>query len=315
MKISQAFSQGLRDVNRSKRYIFLVYGCNFLLAVVLAFTIGTTLHNSFGSHLAGNNMLAGFDSLWYQSFRAQAEGLAQTFSPTVVGIGAIFEGLDGLSNGHFILQSPTVVGVGILYFLMWTFFSAGFISTYAAADDEPSFFQKAAGAFPKFLFLAVVAGVLYFLLFYFVFGWLSKAVDELTRETIDERVHFGFTVAKYAILWLLICMINIIFDYSKIFTLIRTGTSVLTAPLKTLVLVLKNFGKTFFLYVTIGAVWFAILLFYWVIVPGAGQSSWFTFLAVFLLGQLYILSRIWTRALFYAGQTAMFSAIQGPDMN
>ena len=314
MKISQAFSQGLRDVNRSKRYIFLVYGCNFLLAVVLAVALGSTLHNSFGNHVAGDNMLAGFDNLWYPNFRAQAEGLAQTFRPTVVGIGAIFDGLDSLSNGHFILQSPTVVGVGLLYFLMWTFFSAGFISTYANADDEPNFFQKAAAAFPRFIFLAILAGILYFLLFYFVQGWLSKAVDELTRETIDERVHFGLTVAKYGILWLLICTINILFDYSKIFTLIRTGTSVLTAPLKTLVLVLRNFGKTFFLYVTIGAVWFAILLLYWAIVPGAGQSSWFTFLAVFLLGQLYILSRIGTRALFYAGQTAMFSAIQGPDM-
>jgi hypothetical protein len=53
------------------------------------------------------------------------------------------------------------------------------------------------------------------------------------------------------------------------------------------------------------------MLFYWLIVPGAGQASWVAITGVFLIGQLYILSRIWMRCLFYAGQATFYESVAG----
>ena len=202
-----------------------------------------------------------------------------------------------------------IVGVGLVYLLWWTFFSAGFISIYAAQADNPSFFQRAARFFPRFLILATMAGILYFLVFKFVLHWLSKAVDELTRETIDERIHFTFTVLKYLIIWSVIWSINLVFDYGKIVTVIKDHRNALTAPLKAAAVVFAHSFQTYGLYFAIGVLWVLLMLIYWMMAPGAGQSSWLAIIAAFLGTQLYLVSRIGLRCLFYAGQTAMCAAI------
>ncbi len=56
------------------------------------------------------------------------------------------------------------------------------------------------------------------------------------------------------------------------------------------------------------------MLVYWIVVPGAGQSSWPGIALAFLLGQLYILSRIWTRCLFWGAQAGfLLTESAGPE--
>ena len=309
MKIFKAFQTGIRSVNDSKRYIFLAYFLNLTVVIILGLTLGDALQNSLGSSSASENMAKGFDGLWYNSFANQATGLASTFDPSVAGFGAILNGLDAFVTGTLFKNYITIVGAGLLYLLMWTFFSAGFISVYKKLEEQQSFFQQAARFFPRFVILAMLAGLLYFLLFFFVLDWLSLAVNALIRETIDERIHFAYTVIKYTIVWILIWILNLLFDYSKIITVQQDHKNALTAPLKAIRVVLANFGKTFGLYFIIGFCWIVLMLLYWLIAPGAGGSSLIIILAIFLLGQIYLLSRIWIRCLFYASQTALCSDI------
>jgi len=309
MKILKAFIAGIRSVNRSKRYILLVYLVSLVIAIVLGLTLADTIQNSLGSSLAGENMLYGFDGLWYGSFSEQASGLASTFDPGVVNIGAVLNGLDAVLSGNLLEGYIGIAGIGILYLLMWTFFSAGFISIYAKSVERPSFFQQAARFFPRFVILAILAGVLYFLLFYFLMNWLSNAVNALTRETIDERIHFAYTVVKYAILWILVLVVNMLFDYSKIITVMEDHKNALTAPLKAASIVFTNFIKTFGLYLLIGLCWVVLMLIYWLVALRVEGFSLAAILGAFFLGQLYLLSRIGARCMFYAGQTAMCSTI------
>jgi hypothetical protein len=265
-----------------------------------------TIERSLGASLAAENLRRGFDGLWYRSFSAQAEGLATTFDPTVVGIGAVFNGLDVFLRGDLLGEYVAIVTAGVIYLLMWTFFAGGFISIYANQTERSSFLAAAARYFPRFLVLALLAGVAYFVLFNFILRWLSHGVEVLTRDVIDERIAFLYTLAKYLLVWLLAYAINLTFDYSKILTVVRDHRNALTAPLKALTFVVSNLGKTAGLYLAIGAVWIGFMTVYWLIAPGAGQASWVTILAAFLLGQLYILSRVWTKCLFYGSETALY---------
>ncbi|MFQ5637154.1 MAG: hypothetical protein ACE5IR_04080 [bacterium] len=309
MKIFDAFLQGLRGVTQTKRYILLIYVINLFVVLVLGATLADSIQSSIGDSLAGEKMLESFDGLWYRGFSAQAEGLAQTFEPGVVGIGSVFNGLDSFLKGDLFEGHTLIAGLGLLYLLLWTFLSAGLIAKYSNTGESGSFFQQAARFFPRFMILSLLAGVLYFLLFGYVMDWVSKMVDELTRETIDERVHFTYTVFKYLFVWLLVWSVNILFDYSKIFTVLKDHQNALTAPLKAAKLVFRNFSKTYGLYLLLGAVWVGFMLLYWLIAPGAGQDSWVAIIAAFLLGQLYFISRIAVRCLFYSGQTALWQTL------
>jgi len=309
MNILKTFLTGIRSVNFSKRYILLVYFMNLVLTIVFGIALANALQNSLGSSLAAENLKNGFDGLWYNSFSAQATGLASTFDPSVTGFGAILNGLDNFVTGNLFNNYAGIIGAGLIYLLMWTFFSAGFISIYSDKQGQPSFFQQAARFFPRFVVLAIIAGAIYFLLFFFVLKWFNLAVDALTRETIDERIHFTYTFLKYLLLWFMIWYVNMLFDYSKIITVQQDHKNALTAPIKALRLIFSNFGKTFGLYLLIGICWIVVMLLYWLLVPGAGGSSVIIILAAFLLGQLYLISRIWLRCLFYSAQTEMCSEI------
>jgi len=317
MKILSAFTSGIRRINGAKKYIVMVYIINLAIGVIFACSMAMILGSSFGSSLAGENMRQGFDDFWYSSFSAEANGLEAVFDPGVTQFGAVLKGLDAFLTGNILAGFPAIVGAGLLYLVMWTFFSGGFIAVYASGEERPSFFHKAAVFFPRIFILTVLAGILYFLLFYFVADRLGEWVAEQTRETIDERVHFAYVMVKYAVVWCLLLLINILFDYSKILTVLQDHKNVFTAPFKaigrSLVVVFVHFPKTFGLYLLIGIVWIAFAFVYWLIVPGASDSTWIGVFWVFLIGQIYLISRIWTRCLFYAGQTAMGSAINSPN--
>lgn len=312
MNITEAFIAGLKKVNGAKRYVVLAFLINLAIAGVFGRALVSVIEDSLGSSIAGENMKTGFDGLWYGSFSSQATGFASTFDPSVTGIGAVFNGLDKFLSGNILDGYSGIITVGLLYLLLWTFFSGGFISIYAAKEERPSFFQQAARFFPRFVILAAISGVLYYLLFHFVFDWLTEAVDSLTRETVDERVHFTYTVLKYLILWDIIWFINLIFDYSKIYTVIHDHKNAFTAPLKAGGIVFKNLFRTYGLYLLTGLCWVLLMFVYWIIAPGAGQVSLAGIIFAFLVGQIYIICRISTRCLFYAGQTVMCSSISEP---
>lgn len=313
MNVFQAMVTGIRRVHGAKRYLFLVYLINVLVAVALGAALAGAIKDSLGSSLAAENLRQGFDDLWYRSFSANARGLSSTFTPSVVGIGAILNGLDAFLQGGLLGEYVAIVAVGLFYLLMWSFFAAGFISVYKGDRGDASFFAQAARFFPRFLILAVLAGILYILIFRFVFQWLSNGVEALTLDVIDERIAFLYTVIKFALVWMLVYAVNLVFDYSKILTVVRDHRNALTAPLKGVAFVFGNFGRTVGLYFALGLSWIVLFAVYWLIAPGAGQASTVAILGAFILGQLYILSRMWTRCLFYGSQTALYEAVGHPS--
>ena len=314
MSIGRAFADGIRRAGAAKRYLLVAYVVNLSIAMVLGLTMATAIEDSLGSSLAAGNLRDGFDALWHSGFSARASGLAETFHPSVVGVGAVFNGLDTFLQGGLFRQYPLIVGIGVLYLALWTFFAGGFISAFRRPREvhAASFFHRSARFFPRFAVLAVMAGVLYWLIFHFAMPWLDDRVASLTRETVDERVFFAWTMAKYLVVWCLVWLVSLVFDYGKILTVVHDHGNALTAPLKALGFVAKNLVRTVGLHLAIGIVWVALLVGYWAIAPGADQSTTAAVAVAFLLGQLYIVARIFTRCLFWAGQTAMYEALGAP---
>lgn len=309
MKMIDAFRAGLARTMRFKKYIIVAYLLNLLLASVLGSALYVDLRRDIGRSLAGEQLRDSFDPLWFQHYASNARGIASTFSPAVTGIGAVFEGLDDFVRGGLLRQHPLVAAAGVLYLLLWTLLSAGFIAAYAQGAGPVSFAGEAARFFVRFLLLAAMAGVLYWLIFATLLPWLGDRVEALNRETIDERVHFAWVAAKYLLVWALIWLVNLLLDYSKILTVLRNERNVLKAPIAAAGLVFRHAGKTIGLYALIGWCWLVLMLFYWLVAPGAGQSTWLGIVGAFVIAQVYLLLRIWNRCLFFAGQTALAQGV------
>ena len=75
MNIFSCFMDGIRRVNSAKRYIFVVYLINVLLALGLAISLGGAIKDSLGSSMAAERLRDGFDGFWDSNFSAQARGL------------------------------------------------------------------------------------------------------------------------------------------------------------------------------------------------------------------------------------------------
>jgi hypothetical protein len=312
MSILGIFRRGLQRVYQARKYILIVYLLNVALAAILGNMLAANLKTFIGPSLAGDNLRRGFDDLWFRNFQTDAGGIAATFDPSVVGIGAIFNGLDTFLRGGFFKDAGGIIGVGILYWGFWICLSAGFIAVFLKGGQTPKgfFFQNAGQFFPTFLALAMISAAMYLAIFSLLMPWLSEVARSFTREIIDERQAFLYTLGKYAIVWMMVYAINIIFDYSKIIAVEKNLSlqNILSAPGAATRFILKQPFKVFGLFFLSGFTWLVLLGLYWLAAPGVWQASWFTIIFAFLIGQIYIFSRIAVKCLFFAGETVLYQS-------
>ena len=306
MKVFKAITTGLGMLWRAKRYIFIAWLINFCLAIVLAAGISETLKKSIGSKQAGENMQMGFDGVWYNNFATNAEGLARTFNPGITGMGAVYSGLDTFITGAVGRIPATILFIGCAYLLVWVFLSGGFFGLFVqGSEKKKSFWEWAGENFLRFLTLGIMALFLYWLVLAFLLPWTTNFVNWITEDTLDERVHFTWVVIQYLLLWSIVLLVNLTFDYSKVLMVRENKRLVFMLPVRALRIIFKNFRKTGGTYVLVGVIWLFVLLIYKAIVPGIAQANWTTIALAFLVGQAFILARIAVRAFMYATETAM----------
>jgi hypothetical protein len=314
--VPAALRSGLGRVRGRIRYVAAAYALNLLLAGILGAILMGGIRDSLGSSLAGDRMRSGFDSLWYNSFSSQATGVAATFRPSVTGIGAVFDALDSFLEGFDSLFSRGVgtgiVPVAALYWIASVFLSGGFLAMFAAPAERRSFAADACRWLPGIASIAACALVFYSIVLGVARPWLDDLVAFRTRDVIDERFRFAAILVEYGAVWSVVWLGNMLFDYAKV-ALIARGRGTIGAPFDAMraasAVIWRRPVATVGLYGSLGLVWIAGVLLYWAVVPGAAQSSMPAILGTFALGQMFVISRIWTRCLFYASETALYAAI------
>ena len=305
--------EGLAHVRGAKRYLGLVYLASLALALPLAAALATTLEHSFGRSETSERMRDGFDALWYQGFSGRAEGLASTFDPSIIGIGAVFNGIDALVTGRLFDHNAAIVGVGLIYLGVWTFLAACLLSRFCGRSDQRSFFAHGAHHFPRFAVLAVLAGVLYYMIFGPLHTGLGKLVDEINREQLDERVHFAWVLGKYALVWSIAWTVSLVFDYARVVAVRDELPPLATNLRRALGIVLRNKLRIYGLSLGLFLMSVVAMSIYWLVAPGAEGGSPFAILVAFLIGQAYLLVRIGLRATTWAAEASMTSLVSRED--
>lgn len=311
MSISKVITSGLKRLGRAKRIILWVWLVNLGLALILGLGLYDIIVKDIGKSMAAQRMVQDFDPQWYDSFSASHSGLAKTFRPSVVGIGAVFEGLDRFLSGGLLGIHPTLLAVGIFYVLIWVFAAPGFIRAFQVqAGPKESFFKTGAQFFFRFLFIAILAAILYYLIFAYVGSGIKVWIRNATRESVDERYVFFLTLLGYLTVWTLIFLVNLIIDYTKVITVLHNIKIVIASPVRALGFVLSQPGKTMGVYLTLTLLWIVLFFVYWLLVPGARHPSWSAIVGAFLLGQAYVVLRILLRAWYYGSEVVLYQAAE-----
>lgn len=314
MSIRKAMSAGFSRATSSRGLVLWLWLVNFAVALPVAWVMAASLSGSIGASLVQEKLRSGFDMGWFGEFEAAAKGVETTFTPTVLGAGAFYNNLEAWLSGDIFRGFPGLVGLGILYGILWALLLGGVLHRFAGNEGRfalSHFFATGGKYFFRFVRLTVLSGIFYYLVYRF-YGWLFPAIEDATRDVTVERTVFLFTLAGAALIVFLLSLVNMVFDYAKIATVLESRRSMVLAALRGLGFVLSHPGKTLGLYYGLGLIGVVLLGLYAFMAPGAGQSTPVGIAFAFLVGQIYLAIKLLLRLSFYGGEMALFEALTRP---
>jgi hypothetical protein len=305
-RVGRAFRLGWRRVLSAPTLLGGVWLVTLLSALPAAWTVGTAISDHVGSSLMAQRIVAAPDEGWWGEFLAHAEGVALTVQPEIIGAAA------PLSNFSTFLDERRVplalVATVLLSMLAWLFLSGGIIDRYARGRrlGSRAFFGACGVFFFRFLRLSALVGLGYGLLVGPYHSLLfSSAYPWLTRETAVERVAFIWRIALY-LAWLApLLLLNLTADYAKVRAVVEDRHSMLAAIVAGWRFVRRHWGHVVTLYLANALVLAVALSIYMLVAPGGRGGDW-RLLAVLVIGQAWILSRVATKLAFMATATALF---------
>ena len=308
MGAAAAFTDGIRRVNRALILLAGLCLVTFLIALPLSLALRGMIESHLGRSLAAEQVAAGADYQWWQEFSAQASGLGTTFTPSIIGFGAVLDNLDAFIDN--MPMASTIAGVTVAWLVVWSFLSGGVIDRLAR--DRPTrthgFFAAAGTHFWRFLRLGLLALAVYGFLFGWLHEWLlTDLYDRFTRDVTVERTAAAIRFAGYALFGAILILFNMVFDYARIRIVVEDRRSAIGALAAGARFVRRHAGRAVGLYLLNGLAFVALVALYALVSPGApgsGAGMW----GVLLLGQTYIVLRHYLKLVFYASETAFFQS-------
>jgi hypothetical protein len=306
MRSVDALRDGIRRVNRAP----VVLACVFASTLLTALPFSMIMRDSLAAHL-GNSMVAdqvagGVNAQWWAEFTAQAGPLGQTFTTAIIGFAAVLDNLSALFDAES--RPPAIVWLGAAYLLLWLFLSGGILDRYARARPTRAheFFAACGIYFLRFLRLAPVVALTYYVLFAYVHPYLlGNLYGALTRDVTVERTAFLWRLVLYLVFGSTLALASLVFDYARIRAVVEDRRSMIGALAAGLRFVRRNAGAVAALFFLNGLLFVSLLLVYALVAPGAGWTGpamW----AGLAISQLYLLARLWVRLVFLASETSLF---------
>jgi hypothetical protein len=309
MKIFINFVKGFLNTGKATRMIVLLLVINIAFSLVLAVPMYQSLKGSFGNSLAGDRMAEGFDYLWWQEYRDDAQGVEKTFAPSIIGKGAILNNLEGLVQLQVFDLPPALLIFGLLYIILHTFLAGGILSHFRKGNARfslKSFFQGAGSLFLRFSLLVLFSWLFFLTIGFGVKGGLDSVLSGIRETAFSEVTPFYMGLAFSAFVFFLFLFIQMVFDYARIKIVLEDSSNVLTSAASAFGFVFRHLGSTlglFYLMFLVQVVFTLIYIFIQEFIP---QSSLIGVASAFLFQQFFIFGLIWIRCWLYSSQMELY---------
>jgi len=309
MKVFINFIKGFADTRKAARMVLLLLIINLAFSLILALPMYHALKDSFGDSLVGERMAEGFDYLWWEEFRDEAKGLEKTFTPSIIGKGAILNNLEGLLMMRVFGLPSIVLIMVLLYIILHTFLAGGILSIFDKKEGKFSmreFFQGAGSHFFRFFLLMLLSWFFFILFPYVSFGILGTTLEKVREHAFSEITPFYLGLVFNVVVLVLFLFIQMVFDYARIKIVLEDSRNVIKSALGAFGFVFRHLGSTLGLFSLLFLVQVAVTLVYIFIQGFIPQYHFWGVLIAFLFQQVFIFSLIWVRCWLYSSQMELY---------
>jgi len=313
MKVFINVLKGFQKTGKLPRMIVFLLVINFAFSLILAVPMYHSLKDSFGSSLVGERMAEGFDYLWWEEYRDEAQGLEKTFTPSIIGKGAVLNNLEGLIQLRVFDLPPAVLVFGLLYIILHTFLAGGILSLLKKTDHTFSlkkFFKGAGSYFFRFFLLMLLSWVFFLIIGQAVGGGLNSLLGGMSDSVFSEVAPFYWGMVFSAVVLFLFLFIQMIFDYARIKIVLDDSPNILASAVGAFGFILRHLGSTLGLFYLLFLVQTAFTLIYILIQGVIPQSSFLGVALGFLIQQFFIFGLIWIRCWLYSSQMELYRFIR-----
>lgn len=308
MTARRAWLIGLRTTALAPWLLMTLWLVNVGLALPAAWVVDQSIRSSISHTDVETTLREGFDSIWFGEYSADASGLAAGFDPTLSGVGGFLANLESWFTGKMFDEYGGLLGTALVFALLWAWLLGGTIRRVAFPEQRLSaaaFFRAGGEYFMRFLRLSLISALPYFLI-YRLHIWLMDRAELALRDVTTESVAIFYTLLIYSLTGILLTTVQMIFGYAKVATVIDDRRSMLLAALRGVSFVVGRLAATVSLQCLTLLAGLLAMLFYGVLAPGAGVSSWSAVVWSLFLAQTMLVGKLVLRVGLLSGQAALY---------
>lgn len=291
MKVFDAFADGTARIWLHKRVLLWLYLINLLFAAVLVVpfrrVVGELSKTDLADEFVAGFPLDTFIEFWYQQ------------SSVLKSIGL------------------SAVGLGVLYLVVHIFLTGGIVTALTVGHRVSlhRFVSDGARYFWRFLRLFVLLLVVIGMFVAAYSAGLNELIEDLQESAVTDRASFFWRVLSVAVLLIVISLVLMVFDYAKVRTVVDRRRSVFIATVLAFAFSVRRAWHAvplFFLNLMILAALFGVYL---IVENQFSNATVASMISLFVVQQLFILSRIWMKLSFFSTQLAYYNSVRESSLS
>jgi len=231
----------------------------------------------------------------------RVRGLVRSFIHELIGLGGtLTTSADWLEREA---REPTLATPAVTYVALWLFLSGGILDRFARARPirTAAFFAACGVYFVRFLRLAVLAALAYYILFLWIYPLFY--VHLFQHLTAALAVNPNLLRAVFGVVFgLALFLVSVVIDFAKVRAVVEDRHSMIGALAASIRFIRRRPLRVLALYVLNVLALLLVFRLWLQAMPGGDTSAW----SALFLTLLFLLARIWTRLAFMASEVAFF---------
>ena len=282
----KAIKRGLLRVNSNLKYVVLFWGVNTVFSILLTGPIVLFLKESLQHNVQADKLTETFNYLWFLELNYQFKEIIETL-PTIL------------------------IMAGIIFVLVQVFLFSGIYQILSGEAEKNHFIDLFYGCvryFYRFFKVFLISVVCYIGLYYVNIIYLNYT-EILSMNSESEFLIILLNLLRYSTIIFIFGILNLIFDYFRIRIVIHQNYNVLKDLWLSFKFVIKNFWRVSTLFWFFAALGLLLSILHTQINNYFNPTSYITIFAIFIVNQIFIFTKIWTKLLFISSQIEFYRRI------